>query len=69
MRWLAIGFIFIELLTLILACLLKWVIKEDDNTYKVWMWKQGACGCEIQDACGFWEMCMWVLKQGVDFYG
>ncbi|KAJ9533207.1 hypothetical protein QJQ45_018315 [Haematococcus lacustris] len=27
MRWVALGFIFIELLTLVLACLLKWVIK------------------------------------------
>jgi hypothetical protein len=27
MRWIALGFIFFELLTLILAVLLKWVIK------------------------------------------
>lgn len=32
MRWVALAFIFIELLTLILACILKWVIKED-NAY------------------------------------
>ncbi len=27
MRWVLLGFIFIELMTLVLACLLKWVIK------------------------------------------
>lgn len=33
-RWLMIGFIFFELLTLVLAVLLKWVIKPADTTYR-----------------------------------
>ena len=32
-RWIALGFIFIEIVTLVLAVLLKWVVKTDDNGY------------------------------------
>ena len=35
MRWCAVGFIFLEIFTIVLAGLLKWVIKEDDDRYKV----------------------------------
>lgn len=31
MRWVLIGFIFVELLTLTLACILKWVVKGADE--------------------------------------
>mmetsp|Transcript_9777 Transcript_9777/g.24362 ORF Transcript_9777/g.24362 Transcript_9777/m.24362 type:complete len:222 (-) Transcript_9777:3-668(-) len=34
MRWVLVAFLFVELLTLVLAILLKWVIKDDDNTYR-----------------------------------
>ena len=33
-RWIAVGFIFIEIITLVLACLLKWVVKTEDEGYK-----------------------------------
>lgn len=33
-RWVFLGFIFVELMTIILAVLLKWVIADEDNTYK-----------------------------------
>ncbi|GAX75087.1 hypothetical protein CEUSTIGMA_g2531.t1 [Chlamydomonas eustigma] len=33
MRWVSIGFIFFEILTCLLAILLKWVVKEDDDRY------------------------------------
>ena len=33
-RWVFIGFIFLEIVTLVLAVLMKWVIKEEDNRYK-----------------------------------
>lgn len=33
-RWIALGFIFIEIITLVLAILLKWVVKSDDDTYQ-----------------------------------
>lgn len=32
-RWIAVGFIFIEIITLVLAVLLKWVVKTDDDGY------------------------------------
>jgi len=34
MRWVSLGFIFVELLTIILAVLLKWVIRGDDEAYR-----------------------------------
>lgn len=33
-RWVLVGFVFIELLSIVLAILLKWVIKDDDDTYR-----------------------------------
>jgi hypothetical protein len=34
MRWISLGFIFFEILTCILAILLKWVIKEEEDRYR-----------------------------------